>query len=344
MSRYFNPVTRYTDDSGEPLLTGKLYFYETGTSTLTDTYKNADQTILNANPVELTGAGEVPNIFFSGTLKVVLRDDAGQYWEKDPVTSGTGGSLVTDWDALITYDASDIVRFELIYYTSKINNNINNDPSELGVYWETWPSGDITCDTVTVGSVTADTVTADEFVGNLTGQIDASEIAVTTDSPTHVIIDSGSSDIEKQVVDVFKDNIGLGHDIDDDYDASATVILNTAKTITDVGVVSVETGDIILVSGGVNYTLASDAYIGTALYAGSGTTASYKISGYASGQVGSHISAKASSFVNFANVGAIVEITAPGDISFRLEAYYTSGPATLTAADASLARVFILKQ
>lgn len=70
----FNPLAQYFDDNGDPLGGGKLHFYETGTTTEATTYSDEAETTANANPVILDAAGRQPDIFFTGQLKVVLKD------------------------------------------------------------------------------------------------------------------------------------------------------------------------------------------------------------------------------------------------------------------------------
>lgn len=51
-------VTHFDDDNGRPLVGGKVYFYEAGTSTLKDTFTDANSNIANTNPVILDARGE----------------------------------------------------------------------------------------------------------------------------------------------------------------------------------------------------------------------------------------------------------------------------------------------
>jgi hypothetical protein len=137
--RYTNPVTQYLDDSGDPLISGKLYFYEQGTATPKDTYADAALSIPNSNPVLLTAAGRIPNIFLSGVYKVVLTNsDDVQIWERDSVSgSGSGGSGgLADWDATVTYDVNDLVQgSDKNYYISLSAGNVGNDPTIATSFW-----------------------------------------------------------------------------------------------------------------------------------------------------------------------------------------------------------------
>ena len=65
----------------------QLFFYETGTTTPKDTYSDSAGTTPNANPVVANSVGVFPDIFISGTYKVVLKNSDGiQQWAADPIT------------------------------------------------------------------------------------------------------------------------------------------------------------------------------------------------------------------------------------------------------------------
>ena len=63
----------YTTATGAPLVGGRLYTYDAGTSTPRPTYSDAAGLVPNTNPVILDARGEAV-IFWSGAYKVVLRD------------------------------------------------------------------------------------------------------------------------------------------------------------------------------------------------------------------------------------------------------------------------------
>jgi len=79
---------QHLDDNGKPLSRGKLYFYETGTSTAKATYSDAYQTVPNTWPIVLSASGRQGDVFFSGTARlVVLSADNVQLDESDPVSN-----------------------------------------------------------------------------------------------------------------------------------------------------------------------------------------------------------------------------------------------------------------
>lgn len=96
--RFSNPVPQFLSDNVTALAGGKLYFYESGTTTPQDTYSNAALTTPNANPVILDSAGRAPNIFasYEDTFRVVLKTSADvTIWTKDNVQFADVQQLVT---------------------------------------------------------------------------------------------------------------------------------------------------------------------------------------------------------------------------------------------------------
>jgi hypothetical protein len=84
----FNYIGQYLDNNGDPLSGGKLYFYDTGTTTPKTTYSDAAQTLTNTNPVILDADGRAGDIFYSGDAKLVIKTSADVTLETvDPVGS-----------------------------------------------------------------------------------------------------------------------------------------------------------------------------------------------------------------------------------------------------------------
>lgn len=133
MTRFINPVPQFFDDAGNVLANGLLYFYDTGTNNLKNTYSDAALTIPNTNPVALDGEGRVANgdgsIFLSGNYKVRLEDENNvQVWERDPVSSVD--DLTRDWSNGSAYEKDQIVVGSNGYfYISLVDNNTGNDPT-----------------------------------------------------------------------------------------------------------------------------------------------------------------------------------------------------------------------
>jgi len=153
MARFGSLGTQYFDNSGDPLISGKIYFYESGTTTPKNTYADESLLIANANPVILNGSGRQPNVFFNGTAKALLTSGADVQVEvRDPVGSSSTTNFDT-WNIDRIYDIPEVVSgSDNAYYRSTSDNNIGNDPTTPGTtFWsevrfiEVWDA-DVTYD------------------------------------------------------------------------------------------------------------------------------------------------------------------------------------------------------
>ena len=135
MARFGSIGDQYEDDSGHPLVGGKLYFYEPGTSTPKDTYADVNKSVLNTNPILLSAAGRQPNVFFDGSARAILtKNDDTQIDFRDPVgeTSVVFGAA---WQNTFIYSLNDVVlASDGEFYKSTSNGNQGNDPV-LGSGW-----------------------------------------------------------------------------------------------------------------------------------------------------------------------------------------------------------------
>lgn len=91
-------VQQFFNSSGNPLSSGKVYFYEVGTSTFKDTYTSSAATTTYTNPITLNAGGKPPGssgIYGTGLYRQLVKDSAGNtIW--DAVTApGGGGSTPT---------------------------------------------------------------------------------------------------------------------------------------------------------------------------------------------------------------------------------------------------------
>jgi len=87
MARYLNIDSQFFDNNGDPLSGGGLYFYDTGTTDAKTVYSNVGMSIAHSQPVDLDAYGVPPDIYFTGTAKVVLKDaDGVQLRSMDPVS------------------------------------------------------------------------------------------------------------------------------------------------------------------------------------------------------------------------------------------------------------------
>ena len=75
LSAFAGAGAQFFDDNGVPLVGGKLYSYEAGTTTLLTTYTTSAGTVANTNPIILNAGGRTPNEIWQATgisLKFVL--------------------------------------------------------------------------------------------------------------------------------------------------------------------------------------------------------------------------------------------------------------------------------
>ena len=150
MGRVIAAFTQFFDDAGDPLVNGWLEFLESNTtSTKKNTYADYNYQTLNANPVQLDGAGRCPNVFGTGTYRVISYtrniDDEAEVGDQiqmfDPVTaegtaSGSSDAVFSTWDSTVTYAVGDIVTASGNYYRSLVGSNLNNNPTVSPSLWE----------------------------------------------------------------------------------------------------------------------------------------------------------------------------------------------------------------
>lgn len=136
MARFGEINAQYFDDAGDPLGGGKIYFYESGTTTPKTTYADVNFTIPNTNPVVLTAAGRQPNVFFNGNAKAILTDSNDvQILARDPVGE-TASNFGDPWVATRIYSTNSVViGSDGVYYRSLVPANQNNNPVTTSGYW-----------------------------------------------------------------------------------------------------------------------------------------------------------------------------------------------------------------
>lgn len=90
---YLNdPVFNVVDSVGAPISGAKAYFYQTGTTTLVNTYTTVQRTVANTNPVIADSAGRFPPIYLDPdvTYRMKLTDAADiLILDRDPI-AGAG--------------------------------------------------------------------------------------------------------------------------------------------------------------------------------------------------------------------------------------------------------------
>ncbi len=144
MARYIEPASYNPSSIGSPLVNGKLFFFKSGTNTPLATFKDQFELIPNTNPVLIPANGVTPNIFFTGSAKVVktaddlLTGETGKQLSSiDPVGGETELGNFTLWDTSVSYDLNDIVEgSDGEFYKSLSNANQANDPTTSADKWE----------------------------------------------------------------------------------------------------------------------------------------------------------------------------------------------------------------
>lgn len=131
MTRPANPAPQFFDDENNILVGGQMFYFRSGTSTPLMTYADNLENTLNTHPVILDSAGRLPNVFFTGSAKQVLRDANGvQIWERDPVGDQAAVGDFTPWLAAISYDVPDkVIASNNRVYQTLIDDNQGNDPT-----------------------------------------------------------------------------------------------------------------------------------------------------------------------------------------------------------------------
>lgn len=137
-TRISNPAIQHFDKgTGAQLAGGQLFFFETGTTTPKSVFDDALETTALTNPVLLDGNGFEPDIFGTGSYKIVLQNsDDVQQWERDPVDFEVDEGAFSEWLPTISYGVNDIVEgSDGEFYISIIAINLNNDPVASPTAW-----------------------------------------------------------------------------------------------------------------------------------------------------------------------------------------------------------------
>lgn len=139
MSIFANPTPQLLDNNGDPLPGAKLFFFETGTSTLKTIYADSNFTTEQSNPVIADANGRITDdVYLDGLYRIVGQTAEGvniDGWDKDPVGDIDSGQF-GDWSNDATYDENDIVQgSDGEYYKSLTSANQGNDPTTDTTNW-----------------------------------------------------------------------------------------------------------------------------------------------------------------------------------------------------------------
>jgi len=138
MTRSINPVPQYFDNSGNIVVSGKMFFFKSETNSKLDTFSDNLNKNKNTNPVLLDSSGRMPPVFFDGSAKQILKGSVlisgvltadQQIWERDPVGAENVTGDFALYDNLIIYAVNDIVEgSDGKFYISISAANQGNDP------------------------------------------------------------------------------------------------------------------------------------------------------------------------------------------------------------------------
>jgi hypothetical protein len=145
MARFISPITDMKPN-------GSLRFFKSGTNTRLTTYKDEFFKIPNAVSVSVLPNGNVENVFFKGTAKVLYLDEfEQQYAERDPVGGESELGSFSTFNINTNYSEIDIVKEGNKFYVSLSDSNQGNLPSTSPDSWEEWPVNGIYNATIDYG-------------------------------------------------------------------------------------------------------------------------------------------------------------------------------------------------
>ena len=125
MPRFISPITDL-----KPL--GSVSFFDANTDTPKTTFKDEleSETLKNVPEVPVDTNGNLPNIFFSGSAKVIYVDEDGEQYAVRTAGEDVGLGNFTTWVNTVSYDINDIVKGSNgRFYASLANANQGNDPT-----------------------------------------------------------------------------------------------------------------------------------------------------------------------------------------------------------------------
>lgn len=137
-TRFSNPAPQFLDANGDVYASGKLVFYDNGTTTPKNVYSDVAGTISLGNELTLDASGRVQSFFGSGTYRVRLLDSAGvQIWERDDIIfDEDSDNQFSAWNSQTPYGLNEIRQgSDGNYYISLSDPNLNNNPVTDLVNW-----------------------------------------------------------------------------------------------------------------------------------------------------------------------------------------------------------------
>lgn len=170
------PIPKFFDDSGNVLAGGKVYFYESGTTTDKTVWKDSGKATAHANPVVLDSSGRPSSPIFAEGLYTVKVDDADDtelytvddWGVEDPsgtdlstitLSAGTGlsGGGTIDQDRTFSVDFATQTQQETGTATDvAINPAVQHYHDSAAKAWAAWNSAGTVNDSYNVSSVDDD--------------------------------------------------------------------------------------------------------------------------------------------------------------------------------------------
>ena len=133
--RFYNPRFQSLDDAGIANENGRLFFYEQGTTTFQDTYRDSGLTIVNTNPVVTTAGSRMPDIWLQSlNYTVRFEIDGVEVWTSDidgntvPIATDTTPGIV---ELATAQEMQDGVATDRVPSVSVVTNNIRIDSSQI---------------------------------------------------------------------------------------------------------------------------------------------------------------------------------------------------------------------
>lgn len=259
MTASLSPLVKqqFFDDSGNPLVSGKLYAYIAGTNTPVATYKTAAGSDENTHPIILNARGEC-DIWLLSTVayKFKLCDsDNVEIYTVDSITVGAGGSGGTvDWSAITNKPTT---------FTPSPHNQswttITDKPTSLAGY--------NISDAYTKTEV-------DEVTNNLQTQIDASTSSIDDLTVRVENLETAVSAINTDITNLEAADVNLQTQIDGNTSAISVIQSNLNDVYSDIN--AIET-NINTLSGDVTSLLESQYKVKTTSADGSADYLANKI-------------------------------------------------------------------
>lgn len=193
---------QYITATGVPLVAGKLYTYQAGTSTPKDTYSNQAGTIPNTNPVILDSRGEAL-IFWAGSYRVELRDSLDNLiWSVDNIVESAQTDLITGSTGSLILPSGTIAQRDTTPSPGYLRYNA--ETAQLEMYYSTGWSA---IQQGLISGTTLKTVNGQSLLG--AGNVEGVTTAVVVVSDTRQDMVSGTNYLLTNAAAVVRTNLSL---------------------------------------------------------------------------------------------------------------------------------------